>query len=210
VPRPTLALLPLAFPQALGFCPDVLGLLAHAGARRGEKAANTSAQLLERLLGAVSLGLGGAVVAGSGPLAPRVSHRACGQGSAASGQRQPSGQRGASGSHQRSGRRALGIDDYVEKETGVVAAATAAAVSPRARELFRRGAVYGLAGVLKASDVAVAAARGAVRGAKAGAEAEAGASTRRSARSGSGASGRRRGSAGQRKTRAQARERASG
>jgi hypothetical protein len=42
------------------------------------------------------------------------------------------------------------------------------AQSPRARTLFRRGAIYGLAGALKAADVAVAAARGAVRGAKQG------------------------------------------
>ena len=40
--------------------------------------------------------------------------------------------------------------------------------SPRARTLFRQGAVYGLAGVMKAADVAVAAARGAVRGAREG------------------------------------------
>lgn len=37
---------------------------------------------------------------------------------------------------------------------------------PRARTLFRQGAVYGLAGAMKAADVAVAAARGAVRGAR--------------------------------------------
>ena len=63
----------------------------------------------------------------------------------------------------------MGVDDYMDREAGIIAAATAAAVSPRARELFRRGAVYGLAGVLKAGDVAAAAARGAVRGAKEGA-----------------------------------------
>ena len=39
---------------------------------------------------------------------------------------------------------------------------------PRARALFRQGAVYGLAGAMKAADVAVAAARGAVRGAREG------------------------------------------
>jgi hypothetical protein len=65
----------------------------------------------------------------------------------------------------------VGVDDYVNSEAGVVAAATAAAVSPRARELFRRGAVYGLAGVMKATDVAVTAARGAVDGARQGAAA---------------------------------------
>jgi len=62
----------------------------------------------------------------------------------------------------------VGVDDYMDREAGVVAAATAAAVSPQARELFRRAAVYGIAGVLKAGDVAVAAARGAVRGARDG------------------------------------------
>lgn len=60
----------------------------------------------------------------------------------------------------------MDVEDYLDTKTGVVAAATAASVSPRARELFRRGAVYGLAGMMKAGDVAVAAARGAVRGAK--------------------------------------------
>ena len=39
---------------------------------------------------------------------------------------------------------------------------------PRARALLRQGAVYGLAGAMKAADVAVAAARGAVRGAREG------------------------------------------
>jgi hypothetical protein len=63
----------------------------------------------------------------------------------------------------------MGVDDYMDREAGAIAAATAAVVSPRARELLRRGAVYGLAGLLKAGDVAVAAARGAVKGAKDGA-----------------------------------------
>lgn len=60
----------------------------------------------------------------------------------------------------------MGLDDYVNPETGLMSAATAAAVSPRARELLRRGAVYGLAGVMRAGDVVSAAARGAVRGAR--------------------------------------------
>lgn len=45
--------------------------------------------------------------------------------------------------------------------------------APRARTLFRQGAVYGLAGALKAADVAMAAARGAVRGAREGVQADA-------------------------------------
>lgn len=60
----------------------------------------------------------------------------------------------------------MGLDDYVNAETGLVGAATAAAVSPRARELMRRGVVYGLAGAMRAGDVVAAAARGAVRGAR--------------------------------------------
>src|SRR5947207_3262570 len=60
----------------------------------------------------------------------------------------------------------MGFDDFVNTETGFMTAATAAAVSPRARQLLRRGAVYGLAGVLRAGDVVAAAARGAVRGAR--------------------------------------------
>jgi hypothetical protein len=53
----------------------------------------------------------------------------------------------------------------MDTETGVAVAAAAAIVSPRARNLLRRGAVYGLAGALKAGDVVYGAARGAVRGA---------------------------------------------
>jgi hypothetical protein len=86
----------------------------------------------------------------------------------------------------------MGIDDYVNAETGLVSAATAAAVSPRARELFRRGAVYGLAGAMRAGDVVVAAARGAVRGARDGISVEDGGApaTGGDARARSGGSGR--------------------
>jgi hypothetical protein len=52
----------------------------------------------------------------------------------------------------------------VDRDVGVAVAATAAALSPRARELFRKGAVYGLAGALKAGDVVVSTGRGAARG----------------------------------------------
>jgi hypothetical protein len=50
----------------------------------------------------------------------------------------------------------------------VAVAATAAALSPGFRRVLRRGAVYGVAGVLKATDVATAAARGVARGAGSG------------------------------------------
>jgi hypothetical protein len=58
----------------------------------------------------------------------------------------------------------VGLDDVMSTETAFVAAATAAVMSPRTRETMRKGAVVGLAGVLKAGDVVTGAARGAVRG----------------------------------------------
>jgi hypothetical protein len=59
----------------------------------------------------------------------------------------------------------MALDDYLDSEVAVAVAATAVALSPRARRVLRRGAVYGVAGVLKATDVATAAARGIARGA---------------------------------------------
>ncbi|HYY05356.1 MAG TPA: hypothetical protein VE997_02175 [Candidatus Limnocylindria bacterium] len=56
----------------------------------------------------------------------------------------------------------------IEREVGIAIAATATALSPKAREAVRRGAVYGLAGVIKAGDVVVGTARGAARGAAQG------------------------------------------
>ena len=58
----------------------------------------------------------------------------------------------------------MGLDEYLESEVAVAVAATAVALSPRARRVLRRGAVYGVAGALKASDVVTAAARGVARG----------------------------------------------
>ena len=58
----------------------------------------------------------------------------------------------------------------IEEEVVAAVAATAAVLSPRARKIARKGAVYGLAGVLKAGDVVVAAARGAARAAEPAAE----------------------------------------
>jgi len=46
----------------------------------------------------------------------------------------------------------MAFEDYLEPEIAVTAAVTAAIFSPRARRVFRRGAVYGLAGVLAAGD----------------------------------------------------------
>jgi hypothetical protein len=56
----------------------------------------------------------------------------------------------------------------MEREVAMAVAATAAAMSPRAREAVRKGAVYGLAGMLKAGDVVVGTAKGAARGAQEG------------------------------------------
>jgi hypothetical protein len=56
----------------------------------------------------------------------------------------------------------------IEREVGAAVAATAVALSPRARRLARQGAVYGLAGAIKAGDVVLSTARGAMRGAQQG------------------------------------------
>jgi hypothetical protein len=58
----------------------------------------------------------------------------------------------------------VGLDDVMSTESAVVAAATAAVLSPKARNTMRKGAVYGVAGVLKAGDVLTGAARGMARG----------------------------------------------
>jgi hypothetical protein len=62
----------------------------------------------------------------------------------------------------------MALDDWVDSEVAVAVAATAAVLSPRFRGVLRRGAVYGVAGVLKATDVATATARGVARGASSG------------------------------------------
>jgi hypothetical protein len=56
----------------------------------------------------------------------------------------------------------------LDREVGIAVAATAAVASPRAREVARRGAVYGLAGAMRAGDVLLGTARGAVQGAQRG------------------------------------------
>jgi hypothetical protein len=58
----------------------------------------------------------------------------------------------------------MALDDFLESEVAVAVAATAVALSPRVRRVLRRGAVYGVAGALKATDVVTAAARGVARG----------------------------------------------
>ncbi len=53
----------------------------------------------------------------------------------------------------------MALEDYLESEVVVAVAATAAVLSPRVRRVLRRGAVYGLAGVLMAGDAVSSAAR---------------------------------------------------
>lgn len=50
----------------------------------------------------------------------------------------------------------MALEDYLEPEVAVTAAVTAALFSPKARKLIRRGAVYGMAGILKAGDAVAA------------------------------------------------------
>ena len=63
----------------------------------------------------------------------------------------------------------MAMDDYMESEVAVAVAVTAVVMSPRARNVLRKGAVYGLAGVLKAADAVGSFARGVGRGAGQGA-----------------------------------------
>jgi hypothetical protein len=58
----------------------------------------------------------------------------------------------------------MALEDYLESEVAIAVAATAAVMSPRVRRVLRRGAVYGVAGALKATDVVTAAARGVASG----------------------------------------------
>jgi hypothetical protein len=58
----------------------------------------------------------------------------------------------------------MALEDYLEHEVAIAVAATAVALSPGVRRVLRRGAVYGVAGALRATDVVTAAARGVAQG----------------------------------------------
>ena len=58
----------------------------------------------------------------------------------------------------------MALEDYLDSEVAIAVAATAVALSPRVRRVLRRGAVYGVAGALKATDVVTATARGVAQG----------------------------------------------
>ena len=58
----------------------------------------------------------------------------------------------------------MALEDYMEPEVGIAVALTAAVASPGVRKFLRRGAVYGLAGVLMAGDAVSSLAQGVKRG----------------------------------------------
>ncbi len=53
----------------------------------------------------------------------------------------------------------MALDDYLEPEVVIVAAVTAAVASPAVRKWIRKGAVYGLAGLLTIGDRVTGAAK---------------------------------------------------
>ena len=60
----------------------------------------------------------------------------------------------------------MALEDFMEPEVGVAVAVTAAVASPQVRNVLRRGAVYGLAGLLMAGDAVSSLAQGVKRGAQ--------------------------------------------
>lgn len=58
------------------------------------------------------------------------------------------------------------MEDFVEAEVGIAVALTAAVASPKVRHTLRKGAVYSLAGLLKAKDMVTNFAHHAVNGAR--------------------------------------------
>lgn len=63
----------------------------------------------------------------------------------------------------------MDFEDFLQPEVGVAAAVVAVVASPQVRNVIRKGAVYGLAGVLMAGDAVGAFARGVSQGARNGA-----------------------------------------
>ncbi|MDQ2799868.1 MAG: hypothetical protein M3Y13_09515 [Armatimonadota bacterium] len=58
----------------------------------------------------------------------------------------------------------MAVEDFMEPEVGVAVAITAVVASPQVRNVLRRGAVYGLAGLLMAGDAVSSLAQGVQRG----------------------------------------------
>ena len=53
----------------------------------------------------------------------------------------------------------MAVEDFLDSHVAVAVAATAAILSPRVRKVLRRGAVYGVTGVLMAGDAIAGATR---------------------------------------------------
>jgi len=61
----------------------------------------------------------------------------------------------------------MALEDFLEPEVAATAVVVAAVFSPRARKIIRRGAVYGLAGILVAGDALASAGKSVGRGVQA-------------------------------------------
>jgi hypothetical protein len=61
----------------------------------------------------------------------------------------------------------MALEDFLEPEVAATAVVVAAVVSPRGRKIIRRGAVYGLAGILVASDAIASVGKSVGRGVQA-------------------------------------------
>jgi Tfp pilus assembly major pilin PilA len=61
---------------------------------------------------------------------------------------------------------AMAVEDFLEPEVAAAAAVTAVIASPKVRQVLRRGAVLGLAGILAAGDALSSLMKSAGRGAK--------------------------------------------
>jgi len=53
----------------------------------------------------------------------------------------------------------MALEDFVDPEVGIAVAATAVVLSPQVRNTLRRGAVFGLAGILRMGDAVSGAVR---------------------------------------------------
>ena len=67
----------------------------------------------------------------------------------------------------------MALEDFIEPEVGIAVAVTAAVASPGVRKVLRKGAVYGLAGILMAGDAVSTLAQGVKRGVQQAAPADA-------------------------------------
>lgn len=62
----------------------------------------------------------------------------------------------------------MAVEDFLDSHVAVAIAGTAVVLSPRARQVLRRGAIYGVAGALMAGDAIATFARGVADGSRQG------------------------------------------